>query len=167
MTTPHSATPTPVDWRNLIQAGRDLLNPQQLGRLPTDEHVRRAVSNIYYALFHALSESNATALIGSPSDVLTAAAWTRVYRGLDHGTARRELQRHRPEFSVQARDFADAFTDMQGLRHAADYDHNAVIPIINQVRTLLDEAEATILNYLQAALSERIYIATLTLVRPR
>ncbi len=56
---------------------------------------------------------------------------------------------------------------MQELRHAADYDHNAVIPIINQVRTLLDEAEATILNYLQAALSERIYIATLTLVRPR
>ena len=166
MTTPDSAPPTPVDWRNLIQAGRDLLNPQQLGRLPTDEHVRRAVSNIYYALFHALSESNATALIGSPSDVLTSSAWSRVYRGLDHNTSRRELQRHRQEFSTEARRFADAFADMQGLRHTADYDHNADIPI-NQVRTLLDEAEATILNYLQAALSERIYIATLTLVRPR
>ena len=108
MTTPDSAPPTPVDWRNLIPAGRDLVNPQQLGRLPTDEHVRRAVSNIYYALFHALAESNATALIGSPSDALTVAAWSRVYRGLDHGTARRELQRHRQEFFVQARDFADA-----------------------------------------------------------
>lgn len=166
MTTPDSAPPTPVDWRNLIQAGRDLLNPQQLGQLPTDEHVRRAVSNIYYALFHALAESNATALIGSPSDALTAAAWSRVYRGLDHNAARRELQRNRQEFSTESRRFADAFADVQGLRYAADYDHNAVIPI-NQVRTLLDEAEATILNYWQAALSERIYIATLTLVRPR
>ena len=55
MTTPDSAPPTPVDWRNLIQAGRDLLNPQQLGRLPTDEHVRRVVSNIY-CLQAALSE---------------------------------------------------------------------------------------------------------------
>ena len=166
MTTPDSAPPTPVDWRNLIQAGRDLLNPQQLGRLPTDEHVRRAVSNIYYALFHALAESNATALIGSPSDALTAAAWSRVYRGLDHGTARRELQRHRQEFSVQARDFADAFADMQELRHIADYDHNAVITI-NEASAWLDNVEAIILDYLQAALSERIYIATLTLVRSR
>ena len=166
MTTPGNPLPTPVDWRNLIQAGRDLLNPQQLGRLPTNEHVRRAVSNIYYALFHALAESNAGALIGSPSDALTAAAWSRIYRGLDHTSARRELLRHRQGFSVQARDFASAFADMQQLRHVADYDHSAVIPI-NQVRTWLEDAEATILNYLQLPLSERIYIATLTLIRPR
>ena len=155
MTRPDNAPPTPVDWRNLIEAGRDLLNPQQLGRLPTDEHVRRAVSNIYYALFHALAESNASALIGPPGDALTAAAWSRAYRGLDHATARRELLRHRQEFSIQARDFADAFADMQQLRHTADYDHNAVIPI-NQVSARLDEAEGTILNYLQSALSERV-----------
>ena len=166
MTTPDSAPPTSVDWRNLLQAGRDLLIPQQLGRLPTDEHVRRAVSNIYYALFHALAESNASALIGPPGDALTAAAWSRVYRGLDHTTARRELLRHRQEISIQARDFANAFADMQQLRHTADYDHNAVITI-NEASTWLDDTEGTILNYLQSALSERIYIATLTLIRPR
>ena len=166
MTTLDSAPPTPVDWRNLIQAGRDLLDPQQLGRLPTDEHVRRAVSNIYYALFHALAESNASALIGSPGDALTAAAWSRIYRGLDHTTARRELLRHRQEFSVQAQTFAEAFADMQRLRHLADYDHTNAITI-NEASGWLDEAEATILDYLQAELSERIYIATLTLVRPR
>ena len=166
MTTPDSAPPAPVDWRNLIQAGRDLLNPQHLGRLPTDEHVRRAVSNFYYALLHGLAGSNASALIGPPGDELTAAAWSRVYRGLDHTTARRELLRHRQEFSVQARRFADAFADMQQLRHTADYDHNATITI-NEVSTWLDDTEGTILNYLQSALSERIYIATLTLIRPR
>ncbi len=80
MTTPASLPPTPIDWRNLIQAGRDLLNPQQTGLAATDEHVRRAVSNAYYALFHALADSNANALIGSPNDVATAAAWSRIFR---------------------------------------------------------------------------------------
>ena len=61
---------------------------------------------------------------------------------------------------------ADAFADMQQLRHLADYDHTAAITI-NEASGWLDDAEATILGYLQAALSERIYIATLTLVRPR
>ena len=165
MTTPHSAPPAPVDWRNLIQAGRDLLNTQQLGRLPTDEHIRRAVSNIYYALFHALAESNASALTGSPNDALTS-AWSRVYRGLDHNTARRELQRHRHEFSAESRRFADMFVDMQQHRHMADYDHTAVITL-DEASAWLDDAEVTVLDYMQAALSERIYIATLTLIRPR
>ncbi len=158
--------PTPVDWRNLIQAGRDLLNPQQMGHIPTDEHVRRAISNGYYSLFHALADSNASTLIGSPTDAATAAAWSRVYRGLDHVTARRELQRHRQQFSSQARNFADTFHDMQQLRHSADYAPNAAITI-NQASVRLDQAEAAILDYLQVASSERVHIATLTLIRSR
>ena len=166
MTTPGSPPPIPIDWRNLIQAGRDLLNPQQTGHIPTDEHARRAISNAYYALFHALAGSNASALIGSPSDAAIAAAWSRAYRGLDHTTARRELQRHRQELSVHARIFADTFRDMQELRHSADYDHNAAISI-SQASVVLDQAEASILDYSQVALSERVYIATLTLIRSR
>ena len=50
--------------------------------------------------------------------------------GLDHTTARRELQRHRQEFSVEALNFADTFRDMQQLRHLADYDHNAALTLI-------------------------------------
>ena len=166
MTTPGNPTPVPVDWRNLIQAGRDLLNPQPVGNVPTSEHIRRAISNVYYALFHALAESNASTLIGVPSDAETSAAWSRVYRGLDHTTARRELQRHRQEFSVHTRHFADTFSNMQQLRHLADYDHNAVFAV-HEAITYLDRAGAAILGYWQASLSERVYIATLTLIRPR
>ena len=166
MTTPGTPTPVPIDWRNLIQAGRDLLSLQQGGNTSTDEHVRRAISNAYYALFHALAESNASVLIGPPTDAATAAAWSRAYRGLDHTTTRRELQRHRQEFSVQARHFADTFSNMQQLRHLADYDHNAGFSI-NQASVALDRAEAAILDYRQVALSERVYTATLTLIRPR
>ena len=166
MTAPGSLPPTPVDWRNLIQAGRDLLNPHQTGHVPSNEHIRRAISNAYYALFHALASGNAASLVGSPSDAASIAAWSRVYRGLDHTTARRELQRHRQEFSVQALNFADTFRDMQQLRHLADYDHNAALTLI-RASVALDQTEAAILDYSQVALSEQTYIAALTLIRPR
>ena len=166
MTTSGSLAPNPIDWRNLIQAGRDLLNQQPAANSPTDEHVRRAISNGYYALFHALAESNAATLIGTPTVAASAAAWSRVYRGLDHSTARRELQRQRHEFSEPARNFADTFDRLQRLRHSADYDHNAAVST-DQASVVLDQAEAAILDYLQTPVSERVYIATITLIRPR
>lgn len=166
MTIPSSATPTGIEWTNLIQAGRDLLNWQQLGGPPTDEHIRRAVSNAYYAMFHSLAHNNASALIGTPIDPATAAAWSRVYRGLEHTTARRELQRHHQQFSPQAKVFADTFIDMQDLRHSADYDPNTFIAA-NDGSVYLDLAESAILGFAQVAFNERVYIATLTLVRPR
>ena len=166
MTAPGSSPPIPIDWRNLIQAGRDLLNPQQVGNTPTREHVRRAISNAYYALFHVLAENNAAALVGTPSDAATTAAWSRVYRGLDHSRAHRELQRHQPEFSVQAQGFAKTFSDMQRFRHLADYDHTASFTA-HEAMAYLDRVETAILDYTQVATSERVYIATLTLIRPR
>ena len=66
MTTPARPTPAPIEWTNLIQAGRDLLSPQPAGRLPTHEHIRRATSNAYYAMFNALAESNANAVVARP-----------------------------------------------------------------------------------------------------
>ncbi len=166
MTTAASSPPAPVDWRNLIQAGHDLLNAQPAGNSPTNEHIRRAVSNAYYAMFHALAESNASVLVGSPSDAATAAAWSRAYRGLDHTTARRELQRHRQEFSVQGRRFANEFGDMQQFRHSADYDHTVGFTAQEAI-AYLDRAQAAILDYTQTSPTERVHIATLTLIRPR
>ena len=134
--------------------------------MPTDEHVRRAISNAYYALFHALAMSNADALIGTPQDTLSVTAWSRVYRGLDHGTARRELQRHRHEFSVGARAFTDAFQELQNQRHAADYNHSESFTA-RQADAWLARVEAAIIEYLLADRSERAYIAALTLIRGR
>jgi len=166
MTSSSSSPPTPVDWRNLIQAGRDLLNPLPNGDPPTNEHVRRAISNAYYALFHALSQANASALIGTPTDAASASAWSRVYRALDHGTARRELQRHRQELSPPAQTFVDTFSHLQQLRHLADYDHTAVLTS-HQATIRLQQAQTAILDYLQIDANERAYIATLILARSR
>ena len=166
MTTPARPTPAPIDWANLIQAGRNLLDPQQAGQTPSHEHVRRAASNAYYAVFHSLAQSNATALIGPPTNPTTAAAWSRIYRGLDHTTARRELQRNRRELSLQAQDFTDAFADLQHHRHLTDYDPDAVITV-NDAATHLERAESAILGFAEVTLDERVHIATFTLVRSR
>ena len=166
MTAPANLPPTAISWQNLINAGRDLLNPQRTGQPPTDEHIRRAISSAYYALFHALAASNADALIGAPQDRITAAAWSRVYRGLDHGTARRELQRYRQEFSTGSQIFADTFQDLQNRRHSADYDHNAVFTA-QEGSVSLAESQAAINDYMRADRSERAYIAAVTLIRPR
>ena len=166
MTTAASQTPAPIEWVNLIQAGRDLLSPQQVGRLPTHEHIRRAVSNAYYAMFHALAESNATALVGPPSNPTTAPAWTRIYRGLDHTAARSALQSNRQYFSMPAQRFTRAFVDLQQHRHSADYNPNAVFTA-NDGAIHLDRAESAILGFAQISPDERLHIATLTLVRSR
>ena len=166
MTSSSSSPPTPIDWQNLIQVGRDLLNPQPTGDPPTNEHIRRAISNAYYALFHALSQANASALIGTPTDAASASAWSRVYRALDHGTARLELQRHRRELSPPAQTFVDTFSDLQLLRHSADYDHTAVLTS-HQASIRLQQAQTATLDYLQVDANERAYIATLLLARSR
>ena len=166
MTTPPDPRPKPIDWQNLIHAGRDFLNPQTTGSATTDEHIRRAISNAYYALFHALAGANADVLIGAPRDAPSTAAWSRVYRGLDHRTASRDLQRHRSEFSAALRIFADTFYNLQQLRHSADYDHNAAFTS-HEARVWLAEAEVAIIDYLQVHRGELAYIATLTLIRGR
>ena len=164
MTTPASPTPTHIEWANLIQAGRDLISSQPAGRLPTHEHVRRAVSNAYYATFHHLAESNATALVGLPTNPTTAAVWVRIYRGLDHRTARAAMQNNRQHFSAPAQRFARVFVGLQQRRHSADYDPNAVFTANDGVMDL-DRAESAILGLAQITPDERLHIATLTLIR--
>lgn len=158
-------TPEPIDWRNLFQAGEDLLKPQgQSG--PTNEHIRRAVSNAYYAMFHALAASNADVIIGPPHDGLTTAAWMRVYRGLDHNRAKREFESHKDELSVEGENFASVFTALQQRRHSADYDPNATFNI-QDTRLWLAIAAYACEEYLKAKQAERICIAALTTIDRR
>ncbi len=166
MTTPASPTPAPIEWANLMQAGRDLLGPMRAGRLPAHEHVRRAASNAYYAMFHAPAESNATALVGPSTNPTTATAWGRIYRGLDPTAARRALQSNLQDFSAPAQRFTRAPVDLQQIRHSDDYDPNAVFAASDGAMHL-DRAESAILGLAQIAPEERLHIATLTPVRSR
>ena len=157
---------TPVSWTELIDAGRATLVPQPPATQPGPAVIRRAISTAYYAAFHALTASNADALIGTANDPLTAAAWIRIYRGLNHNYARSQLQQNLAGLSPDARTFADLFCDLQDERHSADYNPQATFTT-QKAATWLNQAEAAISDFLSTSRSERAAIAILTLVRPR
>jgi hypothetical protein len=92
-------------------------------RRPRQSDLKRAASTTYYAIFHALAQICANELIGNASAREEGDAWIRVYRALDHGTARNACRNAIPAgFPKAVRDFADAFVDLQLKRFEADYD---------------------------------------------
>ena len=165
-TQPTVQPPSPINWRDLIAAGRAALISQPPDVQLTPGAIRRAISTAYYAVFHALTASNADTLIGSVHNQLTADAWIRIYRGLNHNHAKTQLQRNRTGLSADARMFADLFHDLQNERHNADYNPRADFTV-QTATTWLNKAEAAIIDFLQISRSERAAIAILTLIRTR
>ena len=113
-----------MNWRNLLDTARQIAGhtePQPRGR-PRQEPLKTAVNRAYHAMFHALCQNNADALVGRSTDETTRLAWTRTYRSLDHRQAKNRLTRARGEIPSPSRSFAATFAALQKQRHAADYD---------------------------------------------
>ena len=71
---------------DLTQTAADLLNT---GRCrPRQSNLRRAMSTVYYAMFHCLAKCCADTIVGGRGATRSSAAWTQAYRALDHGQAR-------------------------------------------------------------------------------
>ena len=153
-------------WQDLIAASRLLAATSDPNSLPTQDSLRRAISTAYYALFHALASSNADCLVGTPHDPLTEHAWSRIYRGLNHGPARRNLLQDRGLFSPQIRRFTEVFTQLQDLRHRADYDPTRTFTL-PQALDWIDRAEDAIESFMQTDADERKMVAIQSLVARR
>ncbi len=153
-------------WQDLIAASRLLTATPHPDTQPLQDSLRRAVSTAYYAMFHALASSNADCLVGTPHDPLTEHAWTRIYRGLNHNTARRNLLQDQGLFSLPVRQFAAEFAQLQDLRHQADYDPNTIFTL-PQTSNWIDRAESAIESFMQADADERKMVAIQSLVGRR
>ena len=57
-------------WQDLIATSRLLTSTPDPNTAPLPDSLRRAVSTAYYAVFHALANSNADCLIGVPTSPL-------------------------------------------------------------------------------------------------
>jgi hypothetical protein len=111
-------------------------------------YLRRAVSDAYYAIFHALCINNADHLVGVTRR--GSEAWARVYRGLDHSKAKEIFRK--PAFRSRNDAFqsiALSFIELQEQRHLADYDplpnfrsRNQVGPIIRLSELAIQAIEA-------------------------
>mgnify|MGYP002635064208 CR=1 FL=1 len=109
--------------------------------------LRRSISTAYYALFHGLAEL----------------AWTRVYRDLNHLTAKKAC--NRPELQDCSQElvrFLMAFPTLQELRHQADYD-----PIVRfkqgEALSAADDAERALTGLQAAPRDEQLDFITLAL----
>ena len=153
-------------WQDLIAASRLLAATLHPSTQPLQDSLRRAISTAYYAMFHALASSNADCLVGVPHDPLTGHAWSRVYRGLNHNTAKRNLLQDQHLFSPRVRYFAATFAQLQDQRHRADYDPDTTFTV-PQTLDWIDLAEAAIESFMQTDPEERKMVVIQSLIGRR
>lgn len=135
-----------MNWQHLFDAARMLAGAPGAGALPVPGRprqamLRRAISTAYYAMFHALCQSNADTLVGDAAAGSNAELWTRTYRALDHRPARERLFPYIAGGDLALSDFAKIFGLLQGQRHDADYNPRRMFSR-SQVIAMIDQAEA-------------------------
>ena len=147
---------------DLIATARQLAHVHQRRLRQAD--LRRSISTSYYALFHGLAELAASRLVGSTSTAHKSSAWTRVYRALNHITAkkasgRQELQ----DSSLELGQFLVAFPRLQELRHQADYDPTARFKLGGEALSTTDDAKRGMVGLQGAPRDEHLDFNTLAL----
>ena len=160
---PNVNAPTPLDWQDLIASARYGIS----GQAPESRAANhRAVSTAYYAAYDALCAGNAGVLVPQVTDRASADAWVRVYRGSSHGHAVGNLQHHRASLSPDGQEFAKTLESLYDARLRADYSPRSVFNR-RDAEHRLTQAEAAIAKLVQLPQSERVVIATITLLRDR
>ena len=142
-----------IEPSELLDTCRKLV-PQSADPPPTQADLRRAISTAYYAVFHTLAASNAELIAGQPQSSISAYAWERVYRRLDHGRAQNNLRAVLNLLSPPGAFFARTFIELQGMRQEADYDPNFSITYTRTLNTI-GQAETAISNFAQLTQEER------------
>ena len=134
---------------------------------PRQAMLRRAVSTAYYAMFHALCQSNADALVGPLPSGPDAELWLDTYRTLEHRAAKNRLASYISSRQDPAiRDFTRTFGSMQEQRINADYDPTARF-VRSQVMTFISRAEAATRAFCNVPAQTRRSLAVHLLVRHR
>lgn len=146
-----------IDPQELIATCRKLV-PAAASPSPSEADLRRAISTAYYAVFHTLAASNAELIAGQPQSNVSAYAWERVYRRLDHGRTRNNLRAVLNLLSPGGENFASTFIELHDLRQEADYDPNFTITYLNTVNTIA-RAETAIRDFAQLTQEERRLLA--------
>ena len=157
-----------MNWRHSIEAAKMLAGSHGTtlappGR-PRQAMLRRAVSAAYYAMFHALCQSNADTLVGQSPPGPHTDLWVETYRALQHRTAKNRLASYiQLTQDAAVRNFGQIFGNMQQQRISADYDPRAKFAR-SQVITFIGRSEAAIYAFCDAPSPTRRRLAIFLLV---
>jgi hypothetical protein len=139
---------------------------RRTGRRPREAFMRRAVSTAYYAMFNALARMCANELAGGSK--ARTAAWTRVYRALDHRTAKVALQGSEAALlDTRIADVGRAFAVLQERRHQADYDPAFFAFYFDETSAFVELARSAINDLQRLPPETRRALATLLLFKTR
>jgi hypothetical protein len=150
--------------QRLLAVAEDLC--RKTGRRPREAFMRRAVSTAYYAVFHALARMCADELIGG--NKAKGQPWGRVYRALDHRTAKQTLLS--PDAALIAPAIVEigrAFANLQEKRHDADYNPAFFEFFFDETRAQVESARKAINDLNGLGSDKRQALATLILFKPR
>jgi len=150
----------------LLKTAGDLLRASN-GK-PRQANLRRAVSTVYYALFHCLARSCADLLVGGNQTTRSQPAWQQVYRALEHGRAKQNCldKEALKKFPKPIQDFGNIFVTMQVERHQADYSPNKRY-YKSEVFSYIFEAYDVINGLKCTSVSDRRAFATFVLLEPK
>ena len=161
MTTGQFLPPMPLDPTAPIQSAEQTLhNAPSSG--PSREAIHRAVSTAYYAVFHAVTASNANIQHGVPSNAATAQDWTNTYRQMRHSRATRNLARHLHSLPPNPRSLANRFINLKTARETADYDPNRTLTI-GDAQYWIYEARAGLRSLQSMTAAERQTVCNITI----
>ncbi len=156
-----------LDWRHLFDTARVLAGVSGVAAAPgrpRQAMLKRAVSTAYYAMFHALCESNADALVGASPTGQDIQLWVQMYRALDHRPAKDRVSSYQQHSSVpEILNFASVFGRLQSHRLDADYNPRSVFTR-SQVVRLINRAEAVTNSFDDITARQRRLLATHLLV---
>lgn len=149
--------------RELLHAARARIDGE--GARPSQTALRRAVSDSYYAVFHAVCYLTADGLVGwnTPWE-----SFEPIYRSLDHQDAKKRFAT--PEVAglgAEVRRIGEILRDLIKERHTADYDPRPFAT--NKPETLARIAQAQEAIDLIEALPKATYrkLAVLLIAKPR
>ncbi|MAO92402.1 MAG: hypothetical protein CMM78_06470 [Rhodospirillaceae bacterium] len=136
---------------------------------PRQANLRRAVSTVYYALFHCLAEDAANLLVGGQGSDRSKHAWRQAYRALEHGHTKSRCidQRFIKKFPPEIEDFANQFVEMQIKRHDADYDPRSGPYYKSSVLQDIEDADVVIDRYGKSPKKDRRAFAVYVIMKTR
>ena len=162
-----------MNWEQLLALAETLARPPEHGESrgrPQQTNLRNAIRAAYYAMFHALANSNADALVGSTPSVRTSPEWTRTQRALNHGAAKTQMSKRNEmaAFELAVQDFSNTFVTLQPQRHEADYNPNPERPF-GRYETIqsIQQARAAIEAFQAVSIPEKRRFATYILFGQR
>ena len=161
MTAGQVQLPYPLDPTTLIDSAEYAVNNAPPGG-PSRETIHRAISTVYYAVFHAINTSNANVRHGVPTNATTGQLWTDTYRQMRHNLATNRLRRYFFRLNSNAQLLANFFTDLKTARETADYDPNRVLTV-GDATYWIGEARAALVALQAMTPTDRRIFSNITL----